>query len=282
VYYILKIGKRKMLTKLKESVSYIRKKTGGFRPTVGIVLGTGLSENLNIDAKFSIPYADIPYMVSPTTLGHKGSFLFGKIENIDVVCMQGRLHFYEGYSLQEVTYPIRIMGLLGSKILIITNTSGGLNPSFFTRDIMVITDHINFCGENPLRGENVEELGERFPDMCEPYDKELYSKALKVGVKKGIVLRQGIYVWVCGPSMETPAETRMLRQIGADAVGMSTVPEVIVARHMNIKVLGFSIISNVNKPDCMQPAPIEMVIKNAHLASKKLALIIRGILKEKE
>jgi len=271
-----------MLTKLKESISYIREKTDGFSPTVGIVLGTGLSESLNIDAKFSIPYADIPYMVSPTTTGHKGSFLFGKIENTDVVCMQGRLHFYEGYSLQEVTYPIRIMGLLGIKILIITNASGGLNPSFFTRDIMVITDHINFCGENPLRGENIEELGERFPDMCEPYDKKLYLKALEIGAKQGIILRQGIYVWVCGPSMETPAEIRMLRQIGADAVGMSTVPEVIVARHMNIKVLGFSIISNVNKPDCMQPTPIEMVIKNARLASKKLALIIRGILKEKE
>ena len=269
-----------MLTKLRESVDYITKKTDGFKPLVGIVLGTGLSETLSITAKFSIPYADVPHMLPSTTAGHKGCFLFEKIENVNAVCMQGRLHFYEGYKLKDITYPIRIMGLLGIKFLIVTNASGGLNPSFSAQDIMVITDHINFCGENPLREKNTEELGERFPDMCEPYDKELYLKALKVGAKQGIILRQGIYVWICGPSMETPAETRMLRQIGGDAVGMSTVPEVIVARHMNIRVLGFSIISNVNKPDCMQPAPIETVIENARLASPKLASVIRGILKE--
>ncbi len=269
-----------MLTKLRESVDYITKKTDGFKPLVGIVLGTGLSESLNITAKSSIPYADVPHMLPSTTAGHKGCFLFEKIENVNAVCMQGRLHFYEGYKLKDITYPIRIMGLLGIKFLIVTNASGGLNPSFSAQDIMVITDHINFCGENPLRGKNTEELGERFPDMCEPYDKKLYLKALEIGAKQGIILRQGVYVWVCGPSMETPAETRMLRQIGGDAVGMSTVPEVIVARHMNIKVLGFSIISNVNKPDCMQPAPIEMVIKNARLASPKLASVIRGISKE--
>jgi len=269
-----------MLTKLKESVNYIKKRTDGFKPLVGIVLGTGLSDSLNITARFSIPYTDVPRMLPSTTAGHKGCFLFGRIENVNVVCMQGRLHFYEGYDLKDITYPIRIMGLLGIKFLIVTNASGGLNPSFSARDIMVITDHINFCGENPLRGENIEELGERFPDMCEPYDKKLYLKALEIGAKQGIILKQGVYVWVCGPSMETPAETRMLRQIGGDAVGMSTVPEVIVARHMNIRVLGLSVISNVNKPDCMQPAPIEMVIENAHLASPKLALVIKGILKE--
>ena len=269
-----------MLTKLKESVNYIKKRTDGFKPLVGIVLGTGLSDSLNITVKFSIPYTDVPHMLPSTTAGHKGCFLFGRIENVNVVCMQGRLHFYEGYDLKDITYPIRIMGLLGIKFLIVTNASGGLNPSFSARDIMVITDHINFCGENPLRGENIEELGERFPDMCEPYDKKLYLKALEKGAEQGIILKQGVYVWVCGPSMETPAETRMLRQIGGDAVGMSTVPEVIVARHMNIRVLGLSVISNVNKPDCMQPAPIEMVIENAHLASPKLALVIKGILKE--
>ena len=269
-----------MLTKLKESVNYIKKRTDGFKPLVGIVLGTGLGDSLNITVKFSIPYTDVPHMLPSTTAGHKGCFLFGRIENVNVVCMQGRLHFYEGYDLKDITYPIRIMGLLGIKFLIVTNASGGLNPSFSARDIMVITDHINFCGENPLRGENIEELGERFPDMCEPYDKKLYLKALEIGAKQGIILKQGVYVWVCGPSMETPAETRMLRQIGGDAVGMSTVPEVIVARHMNIRVLGLSVISNVNKPDCMQPAPIEMVIENAHLASPKLALVIKGILKE--
>ncbi|MCD6133188.1 MAG: purine-nucleoside phosphorylase [Deltaproteobacteria bacterium] len=269
-----------MLTKLKESVNYIKKRTDGFKPLVGIVLGTGLGDSLNITVKFSIPYTDVPHMLPSTTAGHKGCFLFGRIENVNVVCMQGRLHFYEGYDLKDITYPIRIMGLLGIKFLIVTNASGGLNPSFSARDIMVITDHINFCGENPLRGENIEELGERFPDMCEPYDKKLYLKALEKGAEQGIILKQGVYVWVCGPSMETPAETRMLRQIGGDAVGMSTVPEVIVARHMNIRVLGLSVISNVNKPDCMQPAPIEMVIENAHLASPKLALVIKGILKE--
>jgi len=268
-----------LLNDVEESSRFIVGR-GPKRPDVGIILGTGLGglvEKVSITQ--SLPYEEIPHFPRSTVEGHAGRLIFGRCAGKDVVVMQGRSHFYEGHPLSRGTLPVRVMKRLGVEILIISNAAGGLNPMFAPGDIMVISDHINLTGQNPLIGPNLDPFGPRFPDMTAAYDRELIAMAEKVALEEKIGLRKGVYVGVTGPNMETPAETRFLRMIGADAVGMSTIPEVIVAVHSGMRILGISAISNVNLPDCMKPAPIEEVIANANRAGEKLICLVEGVLK---
>ncbi|AEH43903.1 inosine guanosine and xanthosine phosphorylase family [Thermodesulfatator indicus DSM 15286] len=249
-----------------------------FFPKVVIVLGTGLSgvaEEMEKD--LVIPYAEIPYFPRSTVESHKGNLILGRLSDLEIAVFQGRFHFYEGYSTKEITFPLRVLTLLGAKLLIISNAAGGLDLSFKPGDLMLIADHINFIPENPLRGENYEDWGPRFPDLSEAYSKRLRHLVKAVAEGK-IDLQEGVYVAVPGPSLETPAETRFLRLIGADAVGMSTVPEVIVAKHAGLEVLGLSVIANVNDPDNFQPILLEDVIANAQKAEKKMLFLIKEFL----
>ncbi|MGI6330228.1 MAG: purine-nucleoside phosphorylase [Zhaonellaceae bacterium] len=235
-----------MRRKLDESLSYIKAEAENKQPQVGLVLGSGLGPLGNEISKASIiDYKNIPYFPVSTVEGHAGKLIIGNLEGKEVIACQGRFHYYEGYDLTEVTYPIRIMQALGVHTLIVTNAAGGINKSFKPGDIMLIEDHINLLGSNPLRGKNEPELGPRFPDMTEAYAKELKNLATKAANELGITLKKGVYAAFSGPSYETPAEIRFLRLVGADSVGMSTVPEVIVANHANIKVLGISCITNM-------------------------------------
>lgn len=248
-------------------------------PTIGIVLGTGLS---SLAAEFAaeaiLPYRQIPHFPACTVETHTGNLLFGWWKDRPVVVLQGRVHYYEGYSLHEVVFPIRLMRRAGVSTLIITNAAGGLDPQFLPGEIMVITDHINLMGDNPLRGSNVSSLGLRFTSMHEPYCTDLIAKVYESSKEREISLRRGVYVAVAGPSLETAAETRFLRMIGADAVGMSTVPEVIAAVHAGMRVLGLSIIANVNIPESLTPAPLETVVANVAKAGPDLVRLIEGVL----
>jgi purine-nucleoside phosphorylase len=263
---------------LHEATAFLERKIP-FTPPTGIILGTGLSSlGETIVVKTRIPYQEIPFFPVSTVESHTGNLVFGLWKEHEVVVLEGRVHYYEGYTLQEVTFPIRVMRALGISTLVITNAAGGLDPGFSAGELMVITDHINLIGDNPLRGPNVEKLGDRFPSMHEPYCPHLIQKTEDAARERGIVLRKGVYVAVPGPSLETPAETRFLRMIGADAVGMSTVPEVIVAVHAGIKVLGLSIIANVNRPEALAPAPLEEVIATVQKAKPSLIRLIEGFL----
>lgn len=231
--------------KIKQASDFIRKKTG-VMPTVGIILGSGLGKIAEkIENKIEIPYSLIPNFATSTVPNHKGQFVCGSLNGKQVICMQGRLHYYEGYSMKEITMPVRVMKLLGVKTLIITNAAGGINRSFETGDIMLIKDHINFMGNNPLIGENIEELGPRYCDMTYAYTPHLQKIAEKTAGSLSIELKRGVYLAVTGPSFETPAEIRAFGTLGADAVGMSTVPEVITASHCGLDVLAFSLITNM-------------------------------------
>ena len=231
--------------KVREAVAYLKERLHGLVPEVGIVLGSGLGKfGESIDAIEVIPYADIPNFVKSTAIGHKGNFIFGRIGGRLVCAMQGRFHYYEGYNMDKVTLPVRVMKLLGIKYLFVSNAAGGLNPDFSIGDLMVIEDHINMM-PNPLIGGNMDEFGIRFPDMSWAYDRDLIAKAEAAAKELGITLRKGVYLANTGPTYETPAEIRFYYKVGADAVGMSTVPEVIVARHSQIPVFGISIITNV-------------------------------------
>ncbi|WAC06845.1 MAG: purine-nucleoside phosphorylase [Thermodesulfobacteriota bacterium] len=263
---------------LHEATAFLERKIP-FTPSTGIILGTGLSSlGETIAVKTSIPYQEIPFFPVSTVESHTGNLVFGLWKEHEVVVLEGRVHYYEGYTLQEVTFPIRIMRALGISTLVITNAAGGLDPGFSAGELMVITDHINLIGDNPLRGPNAESLGDRFPSMHESYCPQLIQKTEDAARERGIVLRKGVYVAVPGPSLETPAETRFLRMIGADAVGMSTVPEVIVAVHAGIKVLGLSIIANVNRPETLAPAPLEGVIAVVKKAKPNLVNLLEGFL----
>jgi purine-nucleoside phosphorylase len=209
--------------------------------------------------------------------GHAGRLIFGHLGGKNAVVMQGRAHFYEGHPLARITLPVRVMKRLGVEILIISNAAGGLNPLFAPGDVMVISDHINLTGQNPLIGPNLGSLGPRFPDMAAVYDRPLIQAAEQVALEEKIKLLKGIYVGVAGPNLETPAETRFLRMIGADAVGMSTIPEVIVGVHCGMRILGFSAISNVNLPDCMKPTTLEEILANAGAAGEKMIRIVEGV-----
>lgn len=237
------------LKRIREAAAFLQEKMGDRHPQVGIVLGSGLGKlGEAIEAELVIPYSSIPNFARSTAIGHKGNFIFGKLAGKYVCAMQGRFHYYEGYPMDKVTLPVRVMALLGIKALIVSNAAGGLNPGFKVGDLMVIRDHINLM-PNPLVGRNLEAFGERFPDMTAPYDLGLIARIEEIAGKEGIPLRKGVYLGTTGPSYETPAEVRYFRAIGADAVGMSTVPEVIVARHCGVPVFGMSVITNVSNTD---------------------------------
>lgn len=251
------------------------------RPKVGIQLGTGLSGLADgLEVKYSIPYEEIPHFPRSTVESHAGKLVCGLLAGKPVIILQGRFHYYEGYSAREVGFPMRVLALLGVKIAIITNASGGLCKEFAPGTIMVLTDHLNFLGDNPLRGPNVDAWGPRFPDLSQPYDPHLRALALKAAADLNMAdVRRGVYVCIPGPSLETPAETRWLRNSGADAVGMSSVPEVITALHGGMRVLALSVVSNVNDPDDMQPILLEDIVKTAGETEKKLFQLLLAVMK---
>ncbi len=262
---------------INDAVSFIRTKTDS-TPSVGIILGTGLGGlvgEIHIDTV--IDYSEIPHFPLSTVESHKGKLIFGMLGGKKVVAMQGRFHYYEGYTMQQVTFPVRVMKFLGISTLLISNAAGGMNPHFAKGDIMMITDHINLLGDNPLIGQNDEDLGPRFPDMSEPYSRELSALAEHVALDLGIRLQKGVFVAVSGPNLETRAEYRFLRGIGADVVGMSTVPEAIVAAHMSLRTLGFSIITDECFPDALKPAELDEIIKVANATEPKLTAIMKNV-----
>jgi purine-nucleoside phosphorylase len=263
---------------VQEATKLVRSRWNG-APRVGLVLGTGLGALAReIDAEASIPYPEIPFFPTSTVESHKGQLVCGKLAGQSVVAMEGRFHLYEGYSPSQVTFPIRVMKELGCELLIVSNAAGGLNPLTSKGDLIVIEDHINLMALNPLVGPNDERLGPRFPDLIEPYNRQLQDLALKVALELNIVAHRGVYVAVVGPNLETRAEYRFLRAIGADVVGMSTVPEVLVAVHAGMKVLGFSIVTDMCLPDALHPVRIEEIIAVANEAEAKLRSIVRGVL----
>ncbi|MFC1843238.1 purine-nucleoside phosphorylase [Thermodesulfobacteriota bacterium] len=267
------------INKVDETVSFLKKEIQR-KPSVVIILGTGLGalvDSIMVDS--IIPYEQIPHFPKSTVKGHRGNLIFGKLQNKNVVVLQGRFHFYEGYSTRELTFPLRTLSLLGAETLVVTNAAGGLNPAFSPGTIMVINDHLNFLGENPLRGKNVDAWGPRFPDLSEPYDRKLIATTLQCA--ENIKLKNvttGVYVAIPGPSLETPAETRFLRNAGADAVGMSSVPEVIVAKHAGMKILGLSAVANANDPDNFAPILLDDIIKAAQEIEPALQELITQVL----
>ncbi len=248
------------------------------RPSIGLILGSGLGALADeiADAE-TVPYDAIPGFARSTVASHAGNLLFGTLGGVDVVAMQGRVHLYEGYDAREVTFPVRVMAALGVNTLVLSNAAGGLNPLYRRGDLMLVTDHINLQGDNPLIGPNHDAWGPRFPDMSEPYGVALRERAERVALENGIKLHQGVYAAVTGPNLETKAEYRFLRTIGADVVGMSTVPECIVARHMGLDVLAVSVVTDECFPDCLQPVVLSEILAAAKDAEPKLATILRGV-----
>lgn len=268
------------LRQIEEAVAAIRARTAA-APTVGIVLGTGLGGlAARMDVETEISYEDIPGFPLSTVESHSGRLLFGRLAGKSVAVMQGRFHRYEGYTLQQVTFPVRVLHALGARMLIVSNVSGGMNPLWNVGDLVLIVDHINLLGDNPLLGPNVDALGPRFPDMSEPYDRELQSAAEQAALERGLPLRRGVYVAVPGPNLETRAEYRMLRLLGADVVGMSTVPEVIVARHAGMRVLALSIITDACLPDALEPADVQTIIATARRAEPGLSNLVEAVLEQ--
>ena len=253
----------------------------GARPDAAIILGTGLGRlAAEIDAAVTIEYADLPGFPLSTVESHAGRLLCGTLGGKTVIAMQGRFHRYEGYSLQQVAFPVRVMHALAVDTLVVSNACGGLHPLWNAGDLMLIADHINLLGDSPLIGPNDDRLGPRFPDLSAPYDASLRSLARRVAAERGITLREGVYVAVAGPNLETRAEYRMLRAIGADVVGMSTVPEVLVAVHAGMRVLGLSIITDMCLPDALEPATVERIISVANRAEPSLTALVRGVLEQ--
>jgi purine-nucleoside phosphorylase len=250
-------------------------------PAAGLILGTGLGGIVGrIDDAVPIPYRKIPHHPVCTAPGHQGQMVCGKLAGKPVVAMDGRFHLYEGYSPRMISFPIRVLRALGAQMLLVSNAAGGLNPNFRAGDLMVITDHLNFTGKNPLIGPNVDEWGLRFPNMVEPYSRRLIELAEKTALKDGIRLQKGVYAGVLGPCLETAAETRFLRASGADAVGMSTIMEVITAVHAGMEVMAISVITNINLPDCYKPGVIEEIIATATSSGKILSRLFERILQQ--
>lgn len=269
-----------LLKSINEAVQFIRTKTKT-EPSVGIILGTGLGALVkDIQIEKEIPYQEIPHFPVSTVESHAGKLIFGKLGGKNVVAMQGRFHFYEGYTMQQITFPVRVMKFLGIKTLLVSNACGGMNPQYLPGDIMIMDDHINLLGDNPLRGKNEDTLGPRFPDMSEPYSRQLIALAEQIALEEKIKVQKGVYVAVMGPNLETRAEYRFLRFIGADVVGMSTVPEVIVANHMGIPSLGFSIVTDECFPDSLKPVDIQKIIKTAGEAEPKMTLIMKRVVEK--
>ena len=263
--------------RIAQSVQAIRTKTA-FRPELGIILGTGLGKLAGeVQTETAVAYTDIPHFPVPTVESHSGRLILGVLNSRPVAVMQGRFHYYEGYDPQQIGHPVRVMKELGVHTLVVSNASGSVNPQFRPGEVAVITDHINLTGQNPLRGPNDESLGPRFPHMYDCYDQGLVKLAIDVALKLGIRLHPAVYAWVTGPNLETAAEYRYIRTIGADLVGMSTVPEVIVARHAGLRVLGFSVITDMGLPDAMKPVGLPEVLRMAGIAEPKLTAVVTAL-----
>ncbi len=268
-----------MLENIKQTTAYIKGRIGDFEPEVGIILGTGLGGLVNeIEVEKQLMYANIPDFPISTLEFHSGKLIFGTLAGKRVVAMQGRLHYYEGYTMQQITFPVRVMKMLGIKTLFVSNASGSLNPDFKKGDLMVIEDHINLQPLNPLTGRNEAELGPRFPDMSQPYQRDLIDNALNIAAANNIICHKGVYVAVSGPNLETKAEYRYLRIIGGDAVGMSTVPEVIVANHMGLPVFAISVLTDEGFPEVLKPVSVEEIIAVAQEAEPKMTLILKKLI----
>jgi purine-nucleoside phosphorylase len=267
-----------MLERIKRIAQHLKERTN-YEPETGIILGTGLSGLGNeIEVEHAIPYGEIPDFPVSTVQGHPGRLLFGKLGGKPVVAMQGRFHFYEGWNMQEVVLPVRVMKFLGIRRLFVSNACGGVDPTMEIGDLMILDDHINLFPTNPLIGPNIEELGTRFPDMSEPYDRGLIEKAKEIAARNQIKVRTGTYAGLTGPTLETPAEYRYVRNIGADAVGMSTVPEVIAARHMKIPCFAMSVITDLGVTGKIEVTTHEMVQRVAEVAEPKLTLIMKELI----
>lgn len=267
-----------MLATIKSTAEFIKSKTT-VKPKVGIILGTGLGGLVKeIEIKEAIPYEDIPDFPVSTVQGHSGRLILGTLNGVEVVAMQGRFHYYEGYTMNQVVFPVRVMKFLGIEKLFVSNASGGVNPEFEIGDIMIQTDHINQFGDNPLMGPNMDELGPRFPDMSEPYDKEMIATAKEIAAENNIRVVEGVYVGLSGPTLETPAEYLYVRKIGGDTVGMSTVPEVIAARHMGIPCFAVSIITDLGVPGKIVEVTHEDVQEVAEQAEPKMTTIIKELI----
>jgi purine-nucleoside phosphorylase len=266
-----------MYEQIQEATRAIQSRWSG-KPQIGIILGTGLGALAEeIEASVKIAYEDIPHFPHSTVKSHAGRLVCGTLSGKSVVAMEGRFHFYEGYSLQQITMPVRVMKALGCDVLIVSNACGGMNPQYGKGDLMIIEDHINLLGDNPLIGKNDDRLGPRFPDMCWPYDRELIKLAQKTALEEKITCHKGVFVAVSGPNLETRAEYRFLRGIGADVVGMSTVPEVIVAVHAGLRTLGLSVITDICLADSLQPVSLEEILETAAIAEKKLRTLVRRV-----
>ena len=266
-----------LYARVQEATHHIKAKWNAM-PRVGIILGTGLGGLVEeIEGEAVFPYGEIPHFPVSTSPTHKGQLVCGKLAGQSVVAMEGRFHHYEGYSAEQITLPVRMMKALGCEYLIISNACGGLNPQYAKGDIMLIEDHIGLFMENPLRGPNDDRLGPRFPDMSQPYDKGLLQLARRVAIEDKLLVQQGVFVAVPGPNLETRAEYRLLRQMGADVVGMSTVPEIIVAVHSGMRNLGLSIVTDMCLPDALEPANIPDIIATANVAEKKMRKLVRRV-----
>ena len=268
-----------MQQNLQLTTEYIKRKIGDFDPEIGIILGTGLGGLVDeMEIEHRLMYSNIPNFPISTLEFHSGKLIFGMLSGKRVVAMQGRLHYYEGYDMKQITFPLRVMKMLGISKLVVSNASGALNPDYRKGDLMIIEDHINLQTDNPLRGRNNENLGPRFPDMSEPYNKDMIVKAMQIAKKNNISCHKGVYVAVNGPNLETRAEYRFLRIIGADAVGMSTVPEVIVANHMSLPVFAISVLTDEGFPETLQPVSLEEIIKTASEAEPKMTKVLKELL----
>lgn len=267
-----------MLEQIKQTADFLKNKLSGDYK-IGIILGTGLGGLANeIEIDHSFAYEDIPNFPVSTVEGHSGKLIFGKLGGKNVMALQGRFHYYEGYNMNQVVFPVRVMKFLGLEFLFVSNASGGVNPDFEIGEIMIINDHINLFGDNPLMGKNIDELGPRFPDMSEPYDKKMIAKAKEIAKSNNIDVSEGVYAGLSGPTLETPAEYKYVRIIGADAVGMSTVPEVIAARHMGIPCFGFSIVTDLGVPGKIIEMTHEIVQSVAVKAEPKMTTIIKDLI----
>ncbi len=268
-----------MSENIESTTQYIKSRIGDFEPEVGIILGTGLGGLVNeIEVEKQLMYSNIPDFPISTLEFHSGKLIFGTLGGVKVVAMQGRLHYYEGYTMKQITFPVRVMKMLGIKTLFVSNASGSLNPDFKKGDLMVIEDHISLQPQNPLVGRNDADLGPRFPDMSEPYKRTLIASALDIAKKNNITCHKGVYVAVAGPNLETKAEYKYLRIIGGDAVGMSTVPEVIVANHMGLPVFAISVLTDEGFPEDLKPVSVEEIIAVAVAAEPKLTLILKELI----
>lgn len=267
-----------MLEKIRQTADFLGSKLSG-PPIAGMITGTGLGALTDrVEVEFGIPYEEIPNFPSSSVEGHKGRFVGGKLAGKPMIAMEGRFHLYEGYTPKEITFPVRVMAMLGVRYLFKSSAVGGLNPQFETGELVAITDHINLTGTNPLIGPNLDTFGPRFPEMSQVYDPDLMELAREKALELGILIRQGVYAGVVGPSLETPSETRFLRMIGADVVGMSTISEATVGVHCGLKILAIVVITNMNLPDCMKGTSLEEVISNAQRAAPTLSLLWERII----